>query len=44
LRQSLEERGRKLVACQYDWRVIGDRLYSIYENAAGRAASQDPNT
>ena len=37
LRQALEERGRKLVACRYDWRVIGERLYSIYENAVDRA-------
>jgi sugar transferase (PEP-CTERM/EpsH1 system associated) len=41
LRQALEERGRKLAACRYDWRVIGDRLYSIYENAV---ASQDLKT
>jgi glycosyltransferase involved in cell wall biosynthesis len=33
LRHTLEERGRKLAARRYDWAVIGDRLYSIYENA-----------
>jgi sugar transferase (PEP-CTERM/EpsH1 system associated) len=44
LRQALQERGRKLVACRYDWRVIGERLYSIYENAVDRgAAHQDLN-
>ncbi|TMK80581.1 MAG: glycosyltransferase [Actinobacteria bacterium] len=36
LRQALREQGRKLAVSRYEWRVIGERLYSIYENVVDR--------
>jgi glycosyltransferase involved in cell wall biosynthesis len=32
--RQLSDAGRTLVARTYDWRIVGDRLFSIHQNAA----------